>query len=497
MTEKRTIFEFNGFALEVHGRRLVRRETGAAIALTAKVFDTLLYLVEHRGEVQSKETLLRAIWPELVVEENNLTQNISTLRQALGEAPSENKYIATVARRGYKFVAAVAERDAAMPPAAAAPPPGSVPVRPVSKGARSRALWIGTAILVIAVSLGTILAWRDDAAANPLSSVIGGTENTDAYLLYSSGRLALSQQSEPSLQLAIGYFKKAIALEPRFALAYAGLAECYVGMGIFGMRSPAETFPRGRDAVLNALQIEPRLAQGYATLGHIKLQYDRDWDGAEADYKHAIELDSRLSEPHLYLGILWAMRGDFDRGLEELRKSQGLDPLLTVSKTRIGSLLYFARRYPEAEQQVTESLALDDRPAIAHRLLGRLYLQTGRYELARAEFAKCKGGPTPGSYADFGMYLALSGHREEARAELDRLLELANQRYVPAIDIAAIYTSLGDSNDAIAWVELATEQRAPTLGFLAQNPAFDSLHRDARFVELIQRIGVWKRPLSP
>jgi len=497
VSEKRTIFEFNGFALEVHGRRLLRRETGEPIALTAKVFDTLLYLVEHRGEVQSKETLLRAIWPELVVEENNLTQNISTLRQALGETPSENKYIATVARRGYKFVAAVAERDAGAPRAdLAASPRNSAPADPVPKSIRSRVLWAGAAILVIALSLGAVLSWRDDAVANPLSTVIGGTANSDAYLLYSSGRLALSQSNEPSLQLAIGYFEKAIALEPQFALAYARLAECHIIMGIFGMRAPAETFPRARDAVLKALQIEPRLAQGYATLGHIKLQYDRDWDGAEADFKHAIELEASLSEPHLYLGIVSAMRGDLDHALEELKKSQALEPLLTLSKTRTGSVLFFARRYREAEQQFAESLALDDRPAIAHRALGRLYLHTNRYELARAEFAQAKGGPTPGSQADLGMLLAMSGHRDAALAELNRVLELSNRRYVSAVDIAAIYTSLGDSNNAIAWLERALEQRASTLGFVAQNPAFDPLHRDARFAALIQRIGVWKGPLS-
>ena len=497
MSEKRAIFEFNGFDLEVHGRRLVRRATGEPIVLTAKVFDTLLYLVEHRGEVQSKETLLRAIWPDLVVEENNLTQNISTLRQALGETPSENKYIATVARRGYKFVAAVNEREAAMPPAGMpAAPLESEPAHPLPKVARSRALWIGTVILVIAVSLGAILARRDDATANPLSTVIGGTGNSDAYLLYSSGRLALSQANEPSLQLAIGYFEKAIALEPHFALAYARLAECYVTMGVFGMRSPAETIPRARDALLKALQIEPRLATAYATLGHLKLQYDRDWDGAEADFKRAIELDASLPEPHLYLGILSAMRGDLDHGLEELKKSQGLEPLLTLSKTRTGSMLYFARHYPEAEQQFTESLALDDRPAIAHRALGRLYLHTGRYELARAEFAKCKGGPTPGSYADSGMLLALSGQRAAAQAELDRVLELSKQRYVSAVDIAAIYSSLGEADAALSWLDRAMEQRASTLGFLAQNPAFDPLHHDARFVALIERIGIWKRPLT-
>jgi len=209
-----------------------------------------------------------------------------------------------------------------------------------------------------------------------------------------------------------------------------------------------------------------------------------------------VELDASVPEPHLYLGVLLGMRGDVDGGLEELKKSQQLEPLLTLSKTRTGSLLYFARRFRDAEREIDESLALDDRPAIAHRILGRVYVHTGRADLALTEFAKARG-LSPGSYADLPVALAHSGHRSEALAELDRLRHLATQRYVPPLDIAAIYASLGDTNEAILWLNQALEQRAPTLGFLAQNPAFDSLHHDSRFVAVIDRIGVFKKPVTP
>ena len=501
MTEKRTIFEFGEFALEVYGRRLIRRDTGQPITLTAKVFDTLLYLVAHRGEVQSKETLLRAIWPELVVEENNLTQNISTLRQALGETPSENRYIATVARRGYQFVAAVTERDAQAPavvPAVAPPttpstaPPGAVP--PAVRSRRS--IWAGTAALAILLAAGAFLIPRHETAPNPLSAVVGGTQDPAAYLLYSNGRYALGQSTDPSIQLAIGYFEQAITRDPRFALAHARLADCYMMMGIFGMRSPAENFPRARDSVLKALQIEPRLAAAYATLGHIKLQFDRDWDGAAADFDKAIELDPLLPEPHLYRGALASMRGDLDRGLEDLRAAQQLEPLLTLYKTRRATMLYYARRYREAEQEINESLALDDRPGIAHRQLGRIYLHTGRFELALAEFGKARG-VTPGSYSDLAQTFALAGRRPEALAELARVLEVSATRYVSPLDVATIYASLGDAALALQWLERALEQRAPALGFVPQNPSFDSLHQDARFVSVVEKIGVWRRPLVP
>ena len=494
--EKRRVYEFGGFTLEA-GRRLLRREGGEPIALTAKVFDTLLYLVEHRGETLDKDTLLRAIWPELVVEENNLTQNISTLRQVLGEARGENRFIATVPRKGYRFVADVVERDAEGVAQAAVPVrDAAIPLAPPIVRAR-RGLWIGLALLFVALAASAWLLRPRSVPATPALKVeIGGTRDNAAYLLYNQGRYALSRSSEPSLQLAIDYFEKAIARDPRFALAHARMAEAYVTLGIWGLRAPADTFPRARDSVVKALRVEPRLATAYATSGQIKMQYDRDWEGAEADLTRAIELDPALSEAHLTRGVLYSMRGELERGLAEIRRSQELEPLLTLSKTRTGSMLYFARRYADAENQIKESLALDDDFAIAHRSLGRVYLHTGRYDLALAEFAKAPQ-ISPGSYADVADVYALSGRSAEAQAELARILEVSREKYVSAVDIAAIYACMKDADNAVMWLDKALEQRASTLGFVAQNPVFDSLHGDPRFADIVERIGVWKRPLTP
>ena len=494
--EKRLVYEFGGFALE-SGRRVLRRGSGEPIVLTAKVLDTLFYLVEHRGETLDKDTLLRAIWPELVVEENNLTQNISTLRQALGEARGENRFIATVPRKGYRFVAEVAvrdeaapspERDAAMP----SPPPAAASIAKSKRG-----LWMAGVLVLVLIMAGAWLLRRGEtpgAQTTPLTAAVGGTRDNAAYLLYNQGRYALSRSNEASLQLAIGYFEQAIARDPRFALAHSRMADGYATLGIWGLRAPADTFPRARDSVLKALKLEPRLATAYVTRAVIKLQYDRDSEGAEADLNRAIELDPTLSEAHLTRGVLYSMRGELDRGLAEIRRAQELEPLLTLPKTRAGAMYFFAHRYADAEKQLKESLALDDNFAIAHRSLGRVYLQTGRYDLALAEFAKAPA-ISPGSYADLANVYALSGRRAEAQAELARVLKLSEVRYVSAQDIAAIYAGLGDADNTVMWLDKALEQRTPTLAFVAQNPIFDSLHKDPRFVDIVERIGIWKKPL--
>src|SRR6266700_3047811 len=170
-TDKRTVYEFGDFFLESGQRRLSRRESGEAgggqpLALTAKVFDTLLYLIEHRGETLDKDTLLSAIWPGVVVEENSLAQNISTLRQVLGETRTENRYIATVPRKGYRFVGEVTERSSLAGTGVTAATPAPV----VADSQRSLPpWWMSAAALLVLVAIGTFLfqRGRDGHAAPP------------------------------------------------------------------------------------------------------------------------------------------------------------------------------------------------------------------------------------------------------------------------------------------------------------------------------------------
>jgi DNA-binding winged helix-turn-helix (wHTH) protein/TolB-like protein len=168
-TDKRTVYEFGDFILESGQRRLLRRESGEPIALTAKVLDTLLQLIEHLGETLDKDTLLDAIWPGVIVEENSLTQNISTLRQVLGETRSENRYIATVPRKGYRFVGEVTERAAPAGPGTAATPTATAMAMATATATgpaaadsnRSlRPWWVSAAALVALVAIGAFLFER-------------------------------------------------------------------------------------------------------------------------------------------------------------------------------------------------------------------------------------------------------------------------------------------------------------------------------------------------
>jgi TolB-like protein/Tfp pilus assembly protein PilF len=586
------------------------------MALTSKVFDTLLYFVQHPGEVLDKDTLMQAVWPGVIVEENSLSQNVSTLRQVLGETRGENRYIATVPRRGYRFVAEVIPCE---PPASSAhaathrvaksragrwialaaglavvaagvvafvltraDSAGSnttvaqglavLPFKPLVAAERDESLELGMTESLIArlsaqdglvirplssvrrfgtpeqdplvagraLGVETVLdgslqrrdqrlrvsarllrvsdgqqLWADsfdenlttifdvqDAIAGRVSEALTArlssdaerervrreTENSEAYLLYANGRLAWSRFSEESLSQAIDYFEKAIEQDERYALAYVGLADCYAILGVFGMRAPHDVFPRARRAAEKALEIDPQLAAAHATLGHTKIQYDLDWKGGLAEYTRAIELDPSHAPAYHYRGIMFATQGQTERALGEFKRAQQVEPLWVAPRAAAGMVLVYARRYDEAIVQLTQTLAFDDRAENARTYLGRAYMHSGRYEQALTEFRR-RRAQAPGSYGDIGQALALSGRREEALAELQRLLKLSRERHVQALDIATVYVSLGEKETAMQWLERAYEDRSTNLGFLSQDPTFDALRTDPRFVALLARVG--------
>jgi DNA-binding winged helix-turn-helix (wHTH) protein/TolB-like protein/tetratricopeptide (TPR) repeat protein len=621
MTRTGAHYEFGDFALDVGQQCLLRRDTGQTTLLTGKVFDTLVYFVEHAGETLDKDVLLRSIWPGVIVEENSLTQNVSTLRQMLGEARGENRYIATVARRGYRFVAKVTRGEASV----AAPPPSAtpsaarrpmvlviagaaallaviaaivfftsapkpreaaplatrtlaiLPFKPLLPAERNESLELG-----MAESLITHLSQHSRQAITPLSSVrryraldqdpiaagrelgvdtvldgslqrrgdrlrvavrllrvadgqqlwaqsfdqnfttifdvqdtiaarvaqavsvrwVGGnatrgasyTKDPEAYALYASGQFAWTRQTEPSLLQAITFFQQAIEKDPNYALAYASLADSYALLGVFGMRAPDEVFPKARRAVEKALSIDPDLAAAHTSLGQIHTIYEHDWDAGAREYQRALQLDPSLASVYHRRGLLYAMQGDIDRALEENSRAQQLEPLWLAPKGAAGNFLYFARRYDESIRLLEQVLALDERADNARAFLIRDLLVTGDYDRAMAEYDK-RPLQMPGSNAHRAQALALSGRHAAALVELDRVLKLSKQRYVPAYDIALIYSALGDTENTFSWLERAVEDRSTMMVFLAQDPMFDAFHSDPRWAGLVRRIGIYRRVL--
>ena len=605
-------YEFGPFHIDTVERLLYRGEE--VIPLTPKAIDTLLVLIANRGRVVDKDELLKSVWPGTFVEEGALARNVSALRKALDSDTDDSQYIATIPKRGYRFVAPLKAPEPAPEPArrrrsawpitalllivlavlayprvvsllSSLSRPGarhiaSLAVLPldnlsnnavqepftdgmheelintlariealrvksrisvlVYKGAHKPLPQIARELNVDAIVTGSVLQsenrvrinvelfegkterqlWaqsydRDlrevlalqaqvaEAIAREIQVKLTPQEkqqlaqsrqvDPEAYLAYSYGRFYWNKRTPEDFPKAIEYFRKAIDKDPSYAPAYAGLADGLALLGSIGSGAlpPKQVMPQAKAAALEAVRLDDSLAEGHTSLANVKLNYDWDLDGAEREFKKAIELNPRYATAHHWYAHYFLARGQTDQAVSEIKQAQELEPLSFIINVGVGWCLYHARRYDEAIQQYRFSLTLNPDFPLTHCTLGMALVQKHLYDEAMAEFHKARvlrGSPTF-AMANIAATSALSGNPAEARRWLAQLRQPAHQQYVPAIYLAAIYWALGERNEAVTWVQRAYDERSDYMVYLKTDPWFDDLRSDARVQHILERVG--------
>jgi len=321
------------------------------------------------------------------------------------------------------------------------------------------------------------------------------TENLEAYNLYLQARFHLNKRSEEGLKKGVAHCEQAIALEPGYALAYAGLADGYTLLGFQGFLPPTEAMPKAKAAAEQALAIDEALPEAHTSLGCLRAMYDRNWPESEKEFKRAIALSPNHSIAHYWYALWYLLpTGQFERCVVEIKKAQELDPLSLVSTTGMGWLYYFARQYDRALEAVRKTIELDKDFVFARDILGQVYEQQGLYEQAIAELetAVALSNRRTLSLRSLGHAYALAGRRADAQQILDELLKRAEQKYVSPYDIAVLYVGLDDKESALAMLEKAYEEHSGWVVFLNVEPKFDSLRADARFQALLEKVGLQK-----
>jgi TolB-like protein len=320
--------------------------------------------------------------------------------------------------------------------------------------------------------------------------------NAEAYDAYLMGRYFWNKRTADGFQKATEYFQKAIGKDPRYAAAYAGLADCYLA----GREDqPRPVIQAARTAALKALEIDPDLAEAYSTLAGVKLRYEFDWRGAEEEQQRAIALNPNYATAHLRYSQYLSFRERFDEALREARRAEDLDPFSVVVRKNTAFVLYWARQYDEAMEQYRKVLEMEPTFPQALREIGLVYEQKRMFPQAIAVLQKTIR--LPGNYlmmmstADLGHVFAVSGRKREARKILNELQELAEKHDVSAFDIAVIHAGLGDKAEALAWLEKAYDDRSFFLVSLNVDPRFDHLRAEPRFRALVQRIGLGPKPV--
>ncbi len=587
------MYEFGPFYLEPVKRILLR--DGEPVALPPKAFDTLLVLIENVGQVVERNVLMEKLWPDTCVEESNLNVQISFLRKALGEHPNEHRYIVTVPRRGYSFVAEInriendtGDKLAVEDITRAEPVEGEEDQKEYLQeevhldgkaasewfsGSWKRRLTIALATLALITKLSNIdqiivrptsailkygdaesdpvtagrelevdlllegkiqnsgdrirvtvqmLRMRDGAAlwadsfdekntnifavedsiSRRVAEVVRTnlnveekktlgkhyTENTRAYQAYIKGRYHWNKRTGEELIKATVYFEEAIEHDPTYALAYAGLADSYNLLSIYGGMDPKDVYPKAKEAATKAIEIDDTLAEAYTSRAYAKMRYDWDWAGAEEDFKHSLSLAPGYATAHHWYGEYFMLIGRSNEAKAEFKRALELDPLSVIMNSDLAWLLYYVHDYDAAIDQARKTLDLDREFIPARLALAETYTQKGMYEEALKEF---ENNDIMKSYwARIAYIFAISGRRDQALGILKEKARIYKDNPRLPHPLAVIYAGLLDKDHAIELLEKSYQAHLEAMLYLKVDPRFDLLHSDARFQELLRRIGL-------
>jgi len=611
------IVHFGIFQIDLKAREL--HKAGVKVKLQEQPFRVLALLVERAGQVVTREELRQRVWPTdaYVAFDQGLNNAIKKVRDALGDSADSPRFVETLARHGYRFVA----------------PVGALPQRHSEPQVRSdlRSHWkfafigLASAFLLAAlaywawhrsnagaptekvilavlpfdslghdpdqeffsdglteemiaqlgklnperltvISRGSVAKYKDSRlAANQIGGELhadylvqgsvrrsadrvritvqliqvrdqtdlwaesydrelkdiltlqdsvsrtianqihitltpgqrtrlrGGNLEPEAYEAYLKGRYYWNKRTGEGLQKALVYFQQAINRDSTYGAAYSGLADCNSGLAWHGFKSPAEALPIANAAALRAIEIDPQSAEAHASLGLV-LTHRWDWAGAEAEFKQALRLDPRYANAHHWYGDYLSIMGRHDEALLEARQALELDPLNLMIGTWVGRRYYLAGKYDLAIEQGRNTEELDANFAAAHLLLGENYVQVGLHDQGLAELQTAAGlsGNSPLYLAQVAVAYASAGKKTEALQIVAQLQSIASTRYVSPYGLAQIYAALSNKEQTFKWLQLAYEDRAVWMSYLAVDPVFHSLRSDQRFQDLLRRVHLMR-----
>ena len=319
------------------------------------------------------------------------------------------------------------------------------------------------------------------------------TYNSQAYQLYLKGRFLWNKRHPEAILKSIPFFEQAIAEDPSYALAYSGLADSYSLLSTTSIIDPLIVFPKGKAAAQKAIELNDTLAEAHASMVLVNIYWDWDWAAVERSYEKAQRLNPNYPTLHHWFSIYSCARSRFEKAEEEIRLAQELDPLSLIINTHVGWVLYFARRYDEAIRQYRKTLEMEPQFVMARFLLSCACVQTREYDEAIAGFEQAIDQTKRGStemIGALGNAYGMAGRHDEARAILDELLTISQQRYVSPFDVATVYVGLGDVDKSFEWLEKAYQGRAQWMVGLAVDPRLDPIRQDPRFHDLLKRLNL-------
>ena len=449
--ESSEIYEFGDFRLDVAERRIERTDGRASGSLPEKAFQTLVHLVRNSGALVSKDELLSIVWPDTVVEENNLGKAVHAIRHFLGEGSRD--YVETVPKHGYRFVAPVSKRSGD----------------------------------------------NGSDAAVPLSPRTGiHAVRSPAWDLYLRGKVKASSENKEDTEAAIKVLEQAIAIDPELAGAYAQLARAYNTLA-FKFSSDAVAKQLHEDAevaILKALTIDPDLAEGHFARGLILWTKRKGFPHEQAirSYKRSLELDPNEDETHHQLSMVYSHIGLVDEARVSVRNALELNPNNTMARFRSGLYKAYQGKFNDAIATF-KTVPRDVSPLLLERCTADALVQLGKLDEADAivdrylgEYAQDEGGSFTSVKA---VILAKRMKEQDAEVAIQRAADIGKgfgHFHHTAHNIAAAYAAMNKPETAVRWLQNAADDGFPNLTYFEIDPNLDSLREHAAFVDLTAQL---------
>ena len=319
----------------------------------------------------------------------------------------------------------------------------------------------------------------------------------DAYEAYLKGRYFWNKRNEDGLKKSIDYFEQAISKDPKFAAAYAGLADSYSILGSDVLPAHLAS-AKAHDAASKALELDPAIAEGHAELALVEFYYDWDWTRSEQEFRRAIELNPNYATAHQWYSYYLTAMGRFPEALEEAKRAQQIDPLSLSINTTLAGRYRDLRQYAQAIDLSRRTLELDPNFVPAHVALAAAYEEQSLWLQAIGEYQKAVdiSHNSPPALASLGYAYGLSGNQNEARKVIASLRDASQHHYVSAFDMAIVFAGISDRDNAFQWLEKAYSEKESQMAFLNVTRRLDPLRADPRFADLLQRMRLSVRLAS-
>jgi len=496
-----TSYEFGAFRLVPAERQLLRENQ--PITLPPKAFQALAILVQHHGHAVTKKQLIEMLWPDSFVEENNLNHYVSLVRKALNDGANGERYIETLPKFGYRFRGNVREtnghtesllihrhtRTHIVFKEEQSESLKTVSSRQTAVGSRpsllKRIALLATVVLVSGGAVGAYFGYLRPAQSHAAKSATDlslsnnhESKNSAARDAYWQGRYFYNKRTPTDVRLGEQYFRKAIAEDPNFALAYVGLADTYL----------IDDPPKAEGPLRKALELDNGLGEAHASLGFLRMFYHWDWPGAQAEFEQAVALSPSYATAHQWYALYLASQARFDDAKREMSKAIEIDSRSANLHADFAQILYFAREYNDAITECHKALELEPNFIFAHEYLSSIYAKKNMYADAVEELLvsyRTAGRLSDEAINSRRQIFMKAGWGEFLRAEL-KLTAPADS----PVPNARLYTMLGEKDRALGELERARDANDFFLTFIKVEPAFEDLRSDARFQNLLRRMSL-------